>query len=64
MTNDKLIENWNQSTPHDRISLINSLVEKSALPDKYKDLFFIDSEYENLPQGFKNWLITNLVEED
>ena len=64
MTQENLANNWNQSTPHQRLGLIHSIVEKSSLSDKYKDLHFIDLEYELLPSGLKNWLISNLVEED
>jgi hypothetical protein len=65
MSQDELIKKWNSSNPHEKITLINDIIESGKnLSDKYKSLEFIDSNFEELPFGFKSWIIDFFHQED
>jgi len=65
MSQDELIKKWNSSNPHEKVTLINDIIESGKnLSDKYKSLEFIDSNFEELPSGFKNWIIDFFHQED
>lgn len=58
MTQEELVLLWDSNTPHQNIILINDVIESGQnLSDKFKSLDFIDLKFDQLPSGFKNWLL-------
>lgn len=65
MIQEELEQKWNSINPHERTEQINDIIVSGKdLSDKYKSLDFIDYNFEELPAGFKNWLIQFFCIED